>query len=95
MPIEVLAFAHEATAACLERFGPVLRRSKNGTVIKTDSGNFVYDLQAGVIDSPYDLDQKLRALPGVVETGLFCGRADRVIVASLAGVRELTKPASA
>lgn len=91
VPIEVLAFAHEATAKALSAFGTVTRRTKNGEVVRTDSGNFVYDLNCGVIDDPTGLDTRLRALPGVVETGLFCGRADVVLVASADGVKELTR----
>jgi ribose 5-phosphate isomerase len=33
----------------------------------------------------------LRDVPGVVETGLFVGRADLVIVAEEGGVRRLTR----
>ncbi len=91
VPIEVLAFAHLATAACLENFGAVVRRTTAGKVVKTDAGNFVYDLQVGIIEQPLELDTQLRALPGVVETGLFCARTDRVIVASPQGIRELTR----
>ncbi len=89
VPIEVLAFAHEATAHTLKQFGGVVRREKDGAPVFTDSGNFVYDLNAGVIENPALLDTQLRALPGVVETGLFCSRADIVLVASHEGVREL------
>jgi ribose 5-phosphate isomerase A len=55
----------------------------------TDSGNYVVDLATGPIADAPQLDQALHALPGVVETGLFIGRADVVIVASPGGVREL------
>ena len=41
---------------------------------------------------PAALDGELRMLPGVVETGLFCGRADLVIVASDHGFRVLSRP---
>ena len=37
------------------------------------------------------LDQALHALPGVVETGLFIGRANVVVVAGAGGVRELVR----
>ena len=91
VPIEVLAFAHEATAQALAQFGPLVRREKDGVVVTTDSGNFIYDLSCGVIESPSDLDARVRAVPGVVETGLFCGRADIVLVAGENGVQELKK----
>ena len=47
----------------------------------THAGNFVYDLHAGTIADPAAMDRELRSIPGVVETGLFVGRADVVIVA--------------
>lgn len=92
VPVEVLAFAHEATRKALQRFGTISRREKNGAPFRTDSGNYIYDVACGVIENPADLDRDLRAVPGVVETGLFCGRVDLVLVATAAGgVRELAK----
>ena len=35
------------------------------------------------------LDRSLRSIPGVVETGLFVGRADLVLVAGDDGVKRL------
>ena len=46
VPIEVLAFAHEATAAHLSKFGACVRREKNGEVVVTDSGNFTISTRA-------------------------------------------------
>lgn len=89
VPVEVLAFAHRATVAALERFGKVELRKKNAEPWLTDSGNYIYDVQVGPIPDPRELDAKLHAVPGVVETGLFCGRADIVIVAGSEGVRRL------
>jgi ribose 5-phosphate isomerase A len=62
----------------------------------------VYDLETGPIVDPVELEEELRHLPGVIETGLFCGRADVVIVAGPGGVelrhrdgrRESKSPAS-
>ena len=91
VPIEVLAFGHRATARALERFGEVRMRMRNGAPWMTDAGNHLYDVHAGPIADPARLDRELRALPGVVETGLFVGRADRVIVSGPAGIRQLTR----
>ena len=41
----------------------------------TDSGNFIYDVAAGIIEDPAELEARLRHIPGVVESGLFVGRA--------------------
>lgn len=91
VPVEVLAFAHLATRAALEKIGRVSLRERNGAPWLTDAGNYLYDLHVGEIPSPAELDVRIRALPGVVETGLFCGRADVVLVAGASGVRELRR----
>jgi ribose 5-phosphate isomerase A len=91
VPIEVLPFAHGATRAKLARHGNPVLRSKGGAVVRTDAGNLIYDLAAGPIADPGALDRALRAIPGVVETGLFVGRADVVVVAEATGVRRLVR----
>ena len=85
LPLEVLPFAHLATARHLALYGePTLRATR------TDSGNLIYDLAVAPISDALALDRALHALPGVVETGLFLGRADVLFVASPTGVRRLT-----
>ena len=92
VPTEVLGFGHESTLRALERFGKVTRRLRDERPWLTDAGNYIYDVHVGPIDDPADLDRRLRAIAGVVETGLFVGRSDRVIVAGPSGARELTLP---
>jgi|RhiMethySRZTD1v2_1073278.scaffolds.fasta_scaffold04256_6 ribose 5-phosphate isomerase A len=91
VPIEVLAFGERSTAAALARVGEVKLRLKDGAPWRTDANNFIYDVAAGPIDAPDRLDRELRAIPGVVETGLFCDRADVVLVAAADGIRELRR----
>jgi ribose 5-phosphate isomerase A len=91
VPIEVLEFAHLATRDKLARHGTPKQRQKEGSPFRTDAGNYVYDLAAGPIDDPAALDALLRAIPGVVETGLFVGRADVVLVAGESGVKRLAR----
>lgn len=91
VPVEVLPFAHLATAKALGRHGEPRLRERDGKPVLTDSGNLVYDLHAGTIDDPAALDAALRAIPGVVETGLFVGRADVVLVAEGGSVRRLVR----
>jgi len=93
VPIEVIPFAHGSTRSHLEKLGrPVLRARGDGSPVRTDAGNLIYDLATGPIDDPGALDRALHAIPGVVETGLFVGRADVVLVADSAGVRRLVRP---
>jgi len=91
VPLEVLPFGLGSTLRLLADFGVPTLRQKSGSVVVTDSGNRVVDLAVGVIERPRDLDQALRGVPGVVETGLFCGRADVVLVGGPDGVRTLTR----
>jgi ribose 5-phosphate isomerase A len=90
VPVEVLVFAHLQTCRLLSRLGRPVLRTRDGAPRTTDSGNYIYDLATGPIADPAALDRALRATPGVVETGLFVGRANLVLVAGDAGVTRLT-----
>ena len=89
VPVEVLPFGLESTRCWLERHGRVNLRERAGRPFVTDSGNFIFDVRAGSLEDPRALDGALRAIPGVVETGLFIARADIVVVAGSDGVRQL------
>jgi ribose 5-phosphate isomerase A len=91
IPVEVLPFANGTTRAHLSRHGVPKLRTRDGGPVFTDARNLIFDLAAGLIDDPGALDDALRAIPGVVETGLFVGRADVVLVAGAAGVRRLER----
>lgn len=91
VPVEVLAFGIGSTRERLARHGRVTLRESEGRPFVTDAGNHILDVHAGIIESPAELDGALRAIPGVVETGLFVGRADVVIVAGAGGVRTLRR----
>jgi ribose 5-phosphate isomerase A len=91
VPVEVLVFGHETTARALGRLGRAELRTKDGKPVLTDAKNYIYDLHAGVIEAPAELERRLVEVPGVVATGLFLGRADVVLVAGEAGVRRLEK----
>ena len=93
LPIEVLPFGLNTTLASLSALGePHLRMAReSSSPFLSDSGNYIVDLATGQVGEPGRLDQILRRLPGVVETGLFVARADIVVVAAEDGVRELKR----
>lgn len=93
IPVEVLPFAHKTTSSHLAPFGIPRLRVEAGRPVRTDAGNLLYDLAVEPIDDPAALDWGLRAIPGVVETGLFLGRADVVLVADRGEVRRLERRA--
>ncbi len=91
VPVEIVQFGWQATTAALRRLGgdPVLRQ-RNGRPFITDGGNLILDCNFGLIDDPADLEIALNMTVGVVDNGLFVGRASEVIVATDAGVEILT-----
>ncbi len=91
VPVEVIVFAERVCAAGLEALGarPELRRAADGTPFVTDEGNHILDCRFDRIDDPHRLDQAVHAVPGVVEHGLFLGRAEVAFVAGPDGVRRL------
>jgi ribose 5-phosphate isomerase A len=91
VPVEVVAFGMEATRESLEVLGASvrLRTSLEGQPFITDSGNRILDCNFDRISDPARLDERIRRIVGVVESGLFIGRADPVFVADSAGVHRL------
>lgn len=86
LSVEVLAFGHATTAAHLARIGRPTLRMREGAPARSDAGNLLVDLAVAPVDDPAGLDRALRAIPGVVETGLFIGRADVVLIGRAGGV---------
>jgi len=94
VPVEVVAFGLEPTQAALESLGAraSLRRSPAGAAFVTDSGNRILDCAFGAIADPARLEERIRRVVGVVESGLFIGLAHTVLVADEAGVHRLDAP---
>jgi ribose 5-phosphate isomerase A len=94
VPVEVVAFGLEVTQASLEALGASarLRLSPAGDAFVTDSGNHILDCSFGVIADPARLEERIGRIVGVVESGLFIGRAGPVFVAGASGVRRLDSP---
>ncbi len=93
LPVEIVPFGHEATLRRLADAGlePILRKT-NGGLYRTDGGHHIADCRTGPILDPAALDRALRAMAGVVDTGLFIGMANRAIIGMNGGVRIFTSP---
>ena len=83
LPVEVVP---DALASTLERIrsrwpgaSPREAGGKDGPVV-SDWGGVIVDVPTGPMRDPVEVDSWLRRLPGVVETGLFIGLADYVVV---------------
>lgn len=87
LPIEVVPFGWGSTARQIEALGyEVVLRKRDGRIYKTEAGHYILDMKIERIDNPAELDVQLNAVPGVVETGLFVGRTDILIVGTPTGV---------
>jgi ribose 5-phosphate isomerase A len=94
VPVELVPFGHELLLDRLAELGgaaPVLRRADDGTPFVSDGGHYIADCCFGPIAEAARLDGRVRALVGVVESGLFLGMAARVIVGSADGTRILDR----
>jgi ribose 5-phosphate isomerase A len=93
VPVEVVQFGWQATAAALTRLGakPKLRDATADHPFITDSGNYILDCSFGRIEDPPRLEQQIGMTVGVVESGLFVDRTTAVVVASEGGVEILTR----
>jgi ribose 5-phosphate isomerase A len=92
LPVEVVQFGWQVTAAHLEELGarPELRRAGSDEPFVTDGGNFILDCRFDAIDDPAETERRINSIVGVVENGLFVGRSSAVIVASRDGIDVLT-----
>ena len=100
LPIEIAPFgaaatrrAVEAAAAAAGCPGPApVRMAQNGHAFVTDGGHWLLDAQLQRIADPQDLANRLSAIPGVMEHGLFIGLAGAAILAGPDGVRLVERP---
>lgn len=95
LPVEVIPFAWPLAVRELAALGcrPALRTTE-GRPFVTDNGNRIADCAVRPIEAPAAFDRDLRAIPGVVDTGLFLGIADLVLVAERGGIREMKRGAT-
>jgi len=92
LPVEVVPFSHGRTKTFMEELGCRAELRGGDAPFITDNGNYIYHLhfERGIKD-PYELQKRLKEIPGVVETGLFLNMAKKVIVASESGIRVMER----
>jgi ribose 5-phosphate isomerase A len=92
VPIEVLPFAAPLVMRRIRQIGgkPALREGTNkvGPVV-TDNGNVIIDAHFRLLHKPAELENELKTLPGVVETGLFVKIANVAYIGTRSGVEKL------
>lgn len=83
LPIEVVPEAYPLVSEELSSLGfKAVAREGSGKVgpLISDLRGMIVDVHTGPIERPEDLEATLKRIPGVVETGLFLGMADYIVV---------------
>lgn len=96
LPIEVVPFGFGATHRMIDKALKSVRVSTRATRVRmagdtpfvTDEGNHIIDASLTRIDAPQALAETLIRIPGVIETGLFLGMCDTVVIGHPGGVAE-------
>lgn len=92
LPVEVVPFGIRVAKRELERMGgSVSLRQEEGALFRTDNGNAILNVKFGGIDQPAKLERAIDAVPGVVDSGLFVGMTNLVLVQTRSGIRRLER----
>ena len=95
-PVEVVPFTLRTVTRAIEEAFPnvsIRRRGGEAAPFVTDNGNAILDCAFGTIDDPAALDATLRAIHGVLATGLFpAALVGAVLVSDGHGARALPRP---
>lgn len=92
LPVEIVPFGQAATIDKIQRLGyqGKLRRCPDHEIYRTDNGNLIFDINlTHPLDDPEHVQLQLKSVPGVVETGIFCNLAGRVVIGYADGHAEI------
>ena len=79
--LEVCPFAINKTLLQVMSLGePTHRKKENGSPALSETGNHFIDVMIDEVYSVEDIEYMAKKIPGVLETSLFVGYADRVIL---------------
>ncbi|MCD6125809.1 MAG: ribose 5-phosphate isomerase A [Thaumarchaeota archaeon] len=83
IPVEVLEYAFPHVKNVLNSWGMEVRlrigKGKIGPII-SDNGNLIADVEVKELEDLEKLDEKLRSVAGILETGIFPRLADLIII---------------
>jgi ribose 5-phosphate isomerase A len=92
VPVEVVPFAVPVARRELETIGHTVSLRREGELpYRTDNGNAILEVTFDSIVDPAELENRIDRVPGVVDSGLFVGMADLVLVQTDSGVERLER----
>ncbi len=77
---EITTFGWKRTVSQLSMFGRAKLVEVDGKPKKTESGNYLTVVECDPSFSLEELENETKHIPGVLETGLFLGYADKVLI---------------
>jgi ribose 5-phosphate isomerase A len=81
LPVEVVPFAMTLAERRLRDLQcPGTPYRLDGELFVSDNGNRILDCAIGPLDEPAALDRDIRAIPGVLDTGMFLDMAEVVLI---------------
>ena len=88
VPVEVIPLA---VPRILLQLKNTIIREKSGEPFVTDNGNNILDWKSGPIEDPAAVEKELKAMTGVVDSGIFADVANVVIIAGSSGIQRREK----
>ncbi len=91
VPVEIHPLARNSVAKSIKKLGgkATLRSLERGYPFITENGNIILDCYFGTIKNPKALSQKIKQIPGVMESGIFLRKPDIVYKAKTGGKFEI------
>ena len=91
VPIEIHPLARNAIINSIKKLGgeSKIRSLDRGYPFFTENGNIILDCNFGTIKNPKTLTQKIKLIPGVLESGIFLRKPDIIYKAKTNGKFEI------
>ena len=91
VPVEIHPLARNAIINSIKKLGgeSKIRSLDRGYPFFTENGNIILDCDFGTIKNPKTLTQKIKQIPGVLESGIFLRKPDIIYKAKTNGKFEI------
>lgn len=91
VPVEIHPLARNSVSKSIKKLGGStnLRTLDRGYPFFTENGNIIFDCDFGTIKNPKNLSQKIKQIPGVLESGIFLRKPDTIYKAKPTGKFEI------
>jgi ribose 5-phosphate isomerase A len=91
VPVEIHPLARNSVTKTIQKYGgkASIRSLERGYPFFTENGNIILDCDFGTIKNPKSLTQKIKQIPGVMESGIFLRKPDVIYKAKTGGKFEI------